>query len=55
EKWSPKKMAEVFDSLPAGDWDVDVKGGLRKKRLLLAEDSTVVYYFIHDGVVKPRR
>ncbi|KAA8909455.1 tRNA-splicing endonuclease subunit Sen15 [Sphaerosporella brunnea] len=58
EKWSPKKMAQVFDSLPAGDWGVDAKGGLRKKRLLLAvvaEDSTVVYYFVHDGVVKPRQ
>jgi tRNA-splicing endonuclease subunit Sen15 len=58
EKWSPRKMAEVFDSMPVGNWGVDAKGQLRKKRVLLAvvaEDSTVVYYFVHDGVVKPRQ
>lgn len=30
----------------------------RQKRILLAvphDDSTVVYYFIHDGIVKPRQ
>jgi tRNA-splicing endonuclease subunit Sen15 len=58
EKWSPRKMAEVFDAMPVGDWGVDTEGTLRKKRLLLAvvaEDSTVVYYFVHDGIVKPRQ
>ncbi|KAA8907532.1 hypothetical protein FN846DRAFT_946779 [Sphaerosporella brunnea] len=49
----PPSSEEVFDSLPAGDWSVDAKGGLRKKRLLLAVvDSTVVYYFVHDGVAE---
>lgn len=36
------------ESLPAG----------RAKRILLAvvhDDSTVVYYFVHDGIVKPRQ
>lgn len=34
------------------------KGPLRKKRLLLAtvqDDSTVTYYYIHDGLTKPRQ
>ncbi|KAI5853899.1 tRNA-splicing endonuclease subunit Sen15 [Tricharina praecox] len=58
EKWSPRKMAEVFDAMPAGVWGSDAKGATRKKRLLLAvvaEDSAVAYYFVHDGVVKPRQ
>lgn len=34
------------------------RGRSRQKRLLLAtlhDDSTVVYYIIHDGIVKPRQ
>ena len=39
---------------------VKVKHGKRRggKRLLLAtvgDDSTVVYYIVHDGIVKPRQ
>jgi len=51
-------MAEVFDAMPEGYWGVNAKGEIRKKRLLLAvvsDDSTVVYYFVHDGIVKPRQ
>jgi tRNA-splicing endonuclease subunit Sen15 len=58
EKWSVRKMAEVFDAMPEGYWGVSAKGEIRKKRLLLAvvsDDSTVVYYFVHDGIVKPRQ
>lgn len=58
EKWSPRKMAEVFDALPEGFWGLDGKGVVRRKRLLMgvvSEDSTVVYYFVHDGIVKPRQ
>jgi len=58
EKWSVRKMAEVFDAMPEGYWGVNAKGEIRKKRLLLAvvsDDSTVVYYFVHDGIVKPRQ
>ena len=58
EKWSPRKMAEVFDALPAGAWGVGADGQARKKRLLMAvvgEDSTVAFYFVHDGIVKPRQ
>ena len=34
------------------------RGRHRQKRILLAvlhEDSTVVYYIMHDGIVKPRQ
>lgn len=34
------------------------RGKHRQKRILLAvlhEDSTVVYYIMHDGIVKPRQ
>lgn len=58
EKWSLRKMAEVFDAMPEGVWGLDAKGNPRKKRLLLAviaEDSAVAYYFVHDGIVKPRQ
>lgn len=65
EKWTLRQMAAVFDALPPlpappdgsengrGEWE-----NKDKKRLLMAvvgEDSTIVYYFIHDGVVKPRQ
>ncbi|KAI0180881.1 tRNA-splicing endonuclease subunit Sen15 [Hypoxylon sp. FL1284] len=54
EKWTLRSFANVFDSMPpqasaAPD---------RVKRVLLAtvhDDSTVVYYFMHDGIVKPRQ
>ena len=68
EKWSLKGFAEVFDMLdvvPPGDEDEEDdgvgwewRGKNRKKRLLLAtlhDDSTVVYYIMHDGIVKPRQ
>lgn len=47
-------LSSIFDAMdrPAG-----LPAG-RSKRLLLAvrhDDSTVVYYFVHDGIVKPRQ
>jgi tRNA-splicing endonuclease subunit Sen15 len=70
EKWSLAKFAAVFDTLdPAPtisnglveqETSVGYKwhGKNRQKRLLLAtlhDDSTVVYYIMHDGIVKPRQ
>ncbi|OBT70699.1 hypothetical protein VF21_10228 [Pseudogymnoascus sp. 05NY08] len=71
EKWSLKKFAEVFDAIetvPPGSTDTleqeedevgaGWRGKNRQKRLLLAtlhDDSTVVYYIVHDGIVKPRQ
>ena len=70
EKWSLSRFAEVFDALDIvppmeeeeapEDESVGYKwrGENRKKRLLLAtlhDDSTAVYYIMHDGIVKPRQ
>lgn len=70
EKWSLRRFAEVFDAVgevPVVDEgeEGEEKGkeegkGKRRggKRVLLAtlgDDSTVVYYIVHDGIVKPRQ
>ncbi|KAF4341481.1 tRNA-splicing endonuclease subunit sen-15 [Fusarium beomiforme] len=50
EKWSVKRFSEIFDSIK--------HDGPREKRLVLAtvhNDSTVVYYLMHEGMVKPRQ
>ncbi|KAG5928936.1 hypothetical protein E4U42_007641 [Claviceps africana] len=50
EKWSLAKFSSVFDSIP--------KHGPRPKRIVLAtvhNDSTIVYYIMHEGMVKPRQ
>ncbi|KAK9780583.1 putative tRNA-splicing endonuclease subunit Sen15 [Seiridium cardinale] len=47
-------LSSIFDSM---DRPANLPKG-RAKRLLLAarhDDSTVVYYFVHDGIVKPRQ
>ncbi|KAI1337782.1 tRNA-splicing endonuclease subunit Sen15 [Xylariaceae sp. FL0016] len=54
EKWTLKSFADIFDSLPPNS---EAMPG-RPKRILLAtvhDDSTVVYYLMHDGIVKPRQ
>ena len=65
EQWTLRRLAEVFDDIsmvppqtaataqepPANPWRT-------AKRVVLATvdtDSTVVYYIVHDGVVKPRQ
>ncbi|KAJ3499624.1 hypothetical protein NLG97_g161 [Lecanicillium saksenae] len=50
EKWSLADFAAVFDSLE--------NTGAREKRIVLAtlhNDSTVVYYIMQEGMVKPRQ
>ena len=50
EKWTIQRLCEVFEGVPAGE-----EG---RKRVLLAtvgQDSTVVYYILHEGIVKPRQ
>ncbi|KAI4958596.1 hypothetical protein J4E86_004200 [Alternaria arbusti] len=67
EKWTLRRLAHVFDAItmvpPAADAST-VEGNRptnpwrTTKRVLLASvdtDSTVVYYIVHDGVVKPRQ
>ncbi|KAI8634809.1 tRNA-splicing endonuclease subunit Sen15 [Xylariaceae sp. FL1651] len=54
EKWTIKAFAGVFDSLPAQP----SAHPERPKRIVLAtihDDSTIVYYLMHDGIVKPRQ
>ncbi|KAF3926259.1 hypothetical protein ABW20_dc0105170 [Dactylellina cionopaga] len=53
EKFALSKWAAVFDALPSPP-----EGNDRKKRItvaVLSGDSTVVYYVMHDGIVKPRQ
>ncbi|OJD29141.1 trna-splicing endonuclease subunit sen-15 protein [Diplodia corticola] len=68
EKWSLRRMGDVFDAV--GDIPPTVEGGIERdgaeqpnkwrttKRVMLGileDDSTVVYYLVHDGLVKPRQ
>ena len=67
EKWSLRRFADVFDAVgegPPEDERGQDAGRQRKgkrgggKRVLLAtlgDDSTVVFYIVHDGIVKPRQ
>ncbi len=66
EKWTLRRLAAIFDAIdivppaPASATgpDESVNPWRTTKRVLLGtvdSDSTVVYYIIHDGVVKPRQ
>jgi len=71
EKWSLSSFAAIFDALDTVPTGFDTgeeprddvvghqwQGKKRQKRILLAtlhDDSTVVYYIMHDGIVKPRQ
>lgn len=51
EQWSLARFAAVFDAL-------ETPNRTRGKRVVLAtvhNDSTVVYYLMHEGMVKPRQ
>lgn len=51
DKLTPKRLKEIFDEL-------EIKLDKRPKRIIIGiinDDSTIVYYFIHDGVYKPKR
>jgi tRNA-splicing endonuclease subunit Sen15 len=67
EKWTLRRLAGVFDAItsvpsspePAASESERQENPWRTtKRVLLGvvdSDSTVVYYIVHDGVVKPRQ
>ncbi|KAK3217213.1 hypothetical protein GRF29_1g2293243 [Pseudopithomyces chartarum] len=63
EKWTLRRLADVFDGVsevPPEEGGSVVKAGKwrQTKRVVLASvdtDSTVVYYIMQDGVVKPRQ
>jgi tRNA-splicing endonuclease subunit Sen15, fungi type len=61
EEWTLERFAEIFDmieAVPPGYEDrVKIKWRSTKRVLLaiVQDDSTIVYYFMHDGLVKPRQ
>ena len=65
EQWTLRRLAEVFDDISmvppqtsTASPDVPANPWRTTKRVVLATvdtDSTVVYYIVHDGVVKPRQ
>jgi tRNA-splicing endonuclease subunit Sen15 len=67
EKWTLRRLAGVFDAITsvppssepaASESDRQENPWRTTKRVLLGavdSDSTVVYYIVHDGVVKPRQ
>jgi tRNA-splicing endonuclease subunit Sen15 len=51
ENLTPKQLKSIFDEL-------EQVQGQRQRRIIIGivnDDSTVVYYFIHDGVYKPKK
>jgi tRNA-splicing endonuclease subunit Sen15 len=71
EKWTLSRFAAVFDALdnvpPSNDGTEEKPDNAvgsqwrcknRQKRILLStlhDDSTVIYYIMHDGIIKPRQ
>ena len=63
EKWTLRRFAEVFnriDKIPPDPNGAVEESPYEKelKRVLLAtvdDDSTITYYIVHDGIVKPRQ
>ena len=54
----PPFDADVQDAQTSQKIASKWRGHNRKKRFLLAtlhDDSTIVYYIVHDGIVKPRQ
>ncbi|KAF2668721.1 hypothetical protein BT63DRAFT_471807 [Microthyrium microscopicum] len=66
EEWSLRRLATIFDAIPSEPPGPDgyepgqpLQNKWRSTKHLLAailsDDSTVVYYVAHDGIVKPRQ
>lgn len=66
EKWSLRRLGDVFDGIgevpPASEGGEEEEGGVNRWRTtkrvvlgILEDDSTAVYYLVHDGLVKPRQ
>lgn len=54
----PPSDADVQDAQTSQEIASKWRGHNRQKRVLLAtlhDDSTIVYYIVHDGIVKPRQ
>ncbi|KAF1844752.1 uncharacterized protein K460DRAFT_284434 [Cucurbitaria berberidis CBS 394.84] len=67
EKWTLRRLAAVFDAISmvppafeasAPEQETPANPWRTTKRVVLGtvdSDSTVVYYIVHDGIVKPRQ
>lgn len=67
EKWTLRRLSDVFNGIGLVPQEAETKNTeadrpanpwRTTKRIVLAtvdSDSTVVYYIVHDGVVKPRQ
>ncbi|KAF2280524.1 uncharacterized protein EI97DRAFT_124917 [Westerdykella ornata] len=62
EKWTLRRLSDVFNAIsivpPTADENGTPNPWRTTKRVLLAttdSDSTITYYIVHDGVVKPRQ
>ncbi|KAK6544491.1 hypothetical protein TWF694_001185 [Orbilia ellipsospora] len=58
EKLTLRQWAAIFDTLPTPPPSTAAGSDGREKRIVVAVisgDSTVVYYIMHDGIVKPRQ
>lgn len=65
EEWSLSRFGDIFANITAvppndnqPDDDAVSSNWNRTKRLLIAitqDDSSIVYYVVHDGIVKPRQ
>lgn len=54
DKWTLRSFANIFESITTSQQHSES----RPKRLLLCivhDDSTIVFYLMHDGIVKPRQ
>jgi len=58
EEWSLKSLAKLFELIEHVPGQTSTTKWRPTKRILMAilhNDSTIVYYFSHDGIVKPRQ
>jgi tRNA-splicing endonuclease subunit Sen15 len=58
EEWSLKSLSEIFHDIEHVPNQPTTTKWRQTKRVLMGiiqDDSTIVYYFSHDGIVKPRQ
>jgi tRNA-splicing endonuclease subunit Sen15 len=58
EEWSLKQLAEIFcviEHIPGQSTPTKWRQTKRVLMGIIQNDSTIVYYFSHDGIVKPRQ
>lgn len=48
-RWTLKKWHDVFAFIPQGT------GQKKLTMAIVSSDSTIIYYVVHDGLIKPRQ